>query len=482
MSASDRQQDLQSFRAPLSRRAMLKSTSTGFGLLAAATLLAEEARAARPHMSKAPHFAPRAKNVIFCYMSGGMSHVDTFDPKPRLAKEAGDPMPFKTERTMFNQDGNIFPSPWEFTRRGKSGIPVSALFPHIGEMADELCVIRSMTAKFMEHAQSNYYFHCGLPFAGFPSMGAWITYGLGSENRNLPGFVVTGGGGIPHGGINMMGNGFLPSVNQASLIHPGRQEPLRNVVPSEPDSRQRRQLDFVRRMDEGFLAKVGAYEPIEAAIANYETAYRMQSAVPELVDLAGETESTRRLYGVDSENPSTASYAKQCLLARRLVERGVRFVELTMVSTPGKSDGMGNPWDQHNGLELGHGANALTVDQPVGALLKDLKARGLLDETLVIFSGEFGRTPFAQGTIGRDHNPFGFSLWLAGGGVKKGFIYGQTDEYGYRVVENQCTVHDLHATVLHLLGLDHEQLSYHFGGRDFRLTDVHGHVIRGILT
>ena len=473
MSASARQQDLHSFRALPSRRAMLKSTSTGFGMLAAATLLAEEARAASPPTSKAPHFAPKAKNVIFCYMSGGMSHVDTFDPKPRLAKEAGDPMPFETERTMFNQDGNIFPSPWEFTRHGKSGIPVSALFPHIGEMADELCVIRSMTAKFMEHAQSNYYFHCGLPFAGFPSMGAWITYGLGSENRNLPGFVVTGGGGIPHGGINMMGNGFLPSVNQASLIHPGREEPLRNVVPSEPGSRQRRQLDFVRRMDEGFLTKVGAHEPIEAAIANYETAYRMQSAVPELVDLAGETESTRRLYGVDSENPSTASYAKQCLLARRLVERGVRFVELTMVSTPGKSDGMGNPWDQHNGLELGHGANALTVDQPVGALLKDLKARGLLDETLVVFSGEFGRTPFAQGTIGRDHNPFGF---------KKGFIYGQTDDYGYRVVENQCTVHDLHATLLHLLGLDHEKLSYRFGGRDFRLTDVHGHVIRGILT
>ena len=480
MSARIRAPRTEGLRAP-TRREMLRSASTGFGMLAATALLAEDARSAEPSGPRRPHYGAKVKNVIFCYMSGGMSHVDTFDPKPRLAKEAGDPMPFETARTMFNQDGNIFPSPWAFRRRGRSGIPVSDLFPHVGGMADELCVIRSMTAKFMEHAQSNYYFHCGLPFAGFPSMGAWVTYGLGSENRNLPGFVVTGGGGIPHGGINMMGNGFLPSVNQASLIHPGRDEPLRNVVPSEPGRRQRRQLDFVRRMDEGFLSSVGSHEPIEAAIRNYETAYRMQSAVPELVDLAGETEATRKLYGVDSPNPSTAAYAKQCLLARRLVERGVRFVELTMVSTPGKSDGMGNPWDQHGGLEVGHGANALTVDQPVGALLKDLKARGLLEETLVIFSGEFGRTPFAQGTIGRDHNPYGFSLWLAGGGLKKGFVYGQTDEYGYRVVENSCTVHDLHATVLHLLGLDHQSLSYRFGGRDYRLTDVHGNIIRGIL-
>ncbi len=472
----------------LSRRGWLAATSNGFGLVALAALLAEESHAepgppaARdPLALKAPHIPPQVQNVIFCYMSGGLSQVDSFDPKLRLAREAGQPMPFETARTMFNNDGNIFPSPWEFRSYGASGIPVSALFPHIGAMADELCVIRSMTAKFMEHAQGNYYFHCGLPFAGFPSLGAWVTYGLGSENRNLPGFVVTGGGGIPHGGINMMGNGFLPSVHQASLIHPGRKEPLRNIVPTERDERQRRQLDFVQRMDERYVASLGGHEPIEAAISNYETAYRMQSTVPELVDFGSETEATKKLYGIDSDNPSTAAYARQCLLARRLVERGVRFVELTMVSTPGKSDGMGNPWDQHNKLELGHGANALTVDQPVGALLRDLKARGLLDETLVIFSGEFGRTPFAQGTIGRDHNPFGFSMWLAGGGVKKGFVYGQTDEYGYRVVENGCTVHDLHATVLHLLGLDHERLSFRFGGRDYRLTDVHGHVIRGIL-
>lgn len=472
---------VQRSQSRISRRRMLQTTSTGFGMLAAAALLADEAAATNPQAARAPHFAPRVRNVIFCYMSGGMSQVDSFDPKPKLTQMAGEPVPFKAERTMFNNNGNIFPSPWEFKPCGKSGIPVSGMFPRIGEMADELCVIRSMTGKFMEHAQGNYHFHCGLPFAGFPSMGSWVTYGLGSENDNLPGFVVTGGGGIPHGGINMMGNGFLPSVHQASVIHPGRSEPMRNIASSTAGARQRRQLDFIRRMDQGFLADIGSHEPIEAAISNYETAYRMQSAVPELVDLGSESEATRALYGVDSSNPSTAAYAKQCLLARRLVERGVRFVELTMVNTPGKTDGMGNPWDQHDKLELGHGANALTVDQPVAALLKDLRARGLLDETLVLFSGEFGRTPFAQGTIGRDHNPFGFSLWLAGGGLKKGFVYGQTDEFGYRVVENQCSVHDLHATVLHLLGLDHEKLSYRFGGRDYTLTDVHGHVLRGIL-
>ena len=475
-------------RSHLSRREMLCKTSTGFGMLALAGLMADTAyggtakvQTEPPLAPKKPHFSPQVKNIIFCYMSGGLSQIDSFDPKPRLAQEAGQPMPFKTERTMFNQDGNIFPSPWGFTRYGESGIPVSDIFPNIGSVADELCVIRSMTAKFMEHAQGNFYFHCGTPFAGFPSMGAWVTYGLGSENQNLPGFVVLGGGGIPIGGINLVGNGFLPSIHQASLIHPGREEPLRNVAPKEADRLQRKHLAFVNEMDETFLSSLGGHEPIEAAINNYEIAYRMQSAIPELVDISGESEATKKLYGLDSESTPKAVYARQCLMARRLVERGVRFVELTMVSTKGKTDAMQNPWDQHKKLKEGHQANAFTVDQPIAALLKDLKARGLLDETLVIFSGEFGRTPFAQAADGRDHNPLGFSVWLAGGGLKKGFVHGQTDEYGYRVVENKCTVHDLHATVLHLLGLDHEHLSYRFGGRDYRLTDVHGHVIHDIL-
>ena len=475
------------FHPGFSRREMLRRTSTGFGMLALSALMADPAyaglvpdRRENPLAPKPSHHQPRVRNVIFCYLSGGLSHVDSFDPKPRLDKEAGDPMPFRTERTMFNMDGNILPSPWKFKRYGSSGIPVSDLFPHIGSVADELTVIRSMTAKFMAHAQANFYFHSGMPFAGFPSMGAWISYGLGSENRNLPGFVVLGSGGIPLGGISIFGNGFLSAVHQGSFIFPGRQDPLGNIRPRETGSLQRRKLSFVNELDREFLAGTAGHSQVEAAIRNYETAYRMQSSVPELVDLRGETPATRKLYGIDSANPAKAAYARQCLVARRLVERGVRFVELTMVRGDGQG-GMSNPWDQHAKLVHGHGSNALAVDQPIAALIKDLKARGLLDETLIIFSGEFGRTPFVQGKDGRDHNPFGFSLWLAGGGLKKGFIYGATDEYGYRVVENRQTIHDLHATILHLMGLDHQALSYRFGGRDFRLTDVHGHVIQGIL-
>ena len=471
----------------LTRREMLRQTSTGFGMLALSALMADSSYAGLGHeladgplAAKTPPLAPRVKNVIFCYLSGGLSHVDSFDPKPRLAAEAGEPMPFQTERTMFNDDGNIMPSPWEFTRYGQSGIPVSALFPHIGSVADELTVIRSMTAPFMEHAQANFYFHCGMPFIGFPSMGSWITYGLGTENQNLPGFVVLGSGGVPIGGVNLFGNGFLPAIHQGSMIYPERAEPLNNVRPSETDRQQRDRLRVIGDLDSGFLERIGGDRQVEAAIDNYEIAYRMQTAVPELVDLAGETEATKKLYGLDSPNTSTAAYGRQCLLARRLVERGVRFVELTMVPIEGEGQS-GNPWDQHGKLEEGHTANAMTVDQPVAGLVKDLKSRGLLDETLVIFSGEFGRTPFAQGSNGRDHNPYGFSLWLAGGGLKKGFIYGQTDEYGYRAVENAHTVRDLHATVLTLLGLDYRGLTYRFGGRDIRLADVDGHPIRGIL-
>ena len=473
----------------LTRREMLRQTSTGFGMLALSALMADPSYAGlgqeladQSLAANTPPFAPRVKNVIFCYMSGALSHVDSFDPKPRLAAEAGEPMPFQTERTMFNRDGNIMPSPWEFTRYGQSGIPVSALFPHIGSVADELTVIRSMTAPFTDHAQANFYFHCGMPFTGFPSMGSWITYGLGTENQNLPGFVVLASGGIPVGGVNMYGNGFLPVIHQGSIIYPERAEPLNNVRPSETDQQQRDRLRVIGDINAGFLERIGGDRQVEAAIDNYEIAYRMQTAVPELVDLAGETEATKKLYGLDSPNTSTVAYGRQCLLARRLVERGVRFIELTMVGTENTGQLDQSPWDQHSRLEYGHAANAMTVDLPVAGLVKDLKSRGLLDETLVIFSGEFGRTPFAQApNDGRDHNPYGFSLWLAGGGLKKGFIYGQTDEYGYRAVENAHTVRDLHATVLTLLGLDYRGLTYRFGGRDFRLADVDGHPIRGIL-
>ncbi len=471
-------------RPPLSRREMLRNTSTGFGTLALAGLMSDPAYGAvAPEVpTRAPHFEPKVKHVIFCYMSGGLSHIDSFDPKPRLAKEAGQPMPFETARTMFNQDGNIMPSPWDFHHSGKSGIPVSDLFPHISTQIDDVALIRSMTAKFMEHAQGNFYFHSGQPFTGFPSMGAWVNYGLGTESRELPGFVVIGTGGIPLGGINVFSSGFLPAEFQGSMLYPGSEEPLANIKPREEDVKQRRRLDFVRSLDRIYLERTSGNNQVEAAIKNYETAYFMQSAVPELVDIRGESEATRKLYGIDSTFPPKRNYAMQCLIARRLVERGVRFVELTMVDGSKRGTGnSSNPWDQHTDLIKGHTRNAYSVDQPVAALLQDLKARGLFDSTLVIFSGEFGRTPFVQGTNGRDHNPFGFSLWLAGGGVKGGTVYGATDEYGYHAIEGIRTVHDLHATVLHLLGIDHTKLAFRFGGRDFRLTDVHGHVINEVL-
>src|SRR4051812_35769978 len=477
--------------SPLTRRRMLERCSTGFGMLALAGLLADPAYSAAPVADpgpsgpRPPHpdFAPRAKNVIFCYMSGGVSHIDSFDPKPRVDRDHGKPMPMPIERTQFNNNGNLFASPWKFRPYGESGIPVSDLFPEIGGCADELAVVRSMTAKFSEHAQGNYFMHTGFPFLGNPSAGAWVNYGLGSENQTLPGFVVlrSGGSSVPHGGVGVFSNGFLPAVHQASLVDADAPEPVRNIKPREADAVQRRRLGLIEAMDRRFLDSVDADAPVESAIRNYETAYRMQSAVPELVDLSGETEATRRLYGLDDADPKTAAYGRQCLLARRLVERGVRFVELTCLSYDIGGGNWPNPWDQHGDIKNGHAKMAHQVDRPVAALIRDLKARGLLDQTLVIWAGEFGRTPFSQGTNGRDHNPFGFSLFLAGGGIKGGTIYGATDEFGYRAVEGACTVYDLWATVLHLLGLNHLDLTYRFGGRDIRLTDVHGHVLRDLL-
>ncbi len=462
-----------------SRREMLRRTSMGFGSLALSSLLAEDGRADSTG-ARAPHFPPKVKSVIFCFMSGAVSQVDSFDPnKPRLAKEAGNKMPFPIERTGGNNVGTIFPSPWGFKRYGGSGIEVGDLFPHIGSCVDDLCVIRSMTAHFEEHAQANYYFHTGQQIGGYPSIGAWVTYGLGSESRNLPGFVVLGSGEVPLGGVNVFGNGFLPNVYQPSMIFPERPEPLQDIAPKTGDAAQRKQLRFIDAMDRSFLKGLGENAQIESAIANYETAYRMQAAVPELVDLAGETEATKKLYGLDSESPHKVAYAKQCLLARRLVERGVRFVEITMVCPTGSG---GGAWDQHKGLKEGHRANAYCVDQPIAGLIKDLKARGLLDQTLVLFSSEFGRTPFAQGSDGRDHDPFAFTSWMAGGGVKHGFVFGATDEYGYKLIENPVSVYDLHVTILHLLGLDHERVRFRYGGRDFKPGDVHGNVVRGILS
>jgi len=468
----------------LSRRELLQRSASGFGIVALAGLLAENGRAAPAGASaRPPHFPARAKNVILCYMSGGVSQVDSFDPKPLLDKLAGQPLPQTIERTQFNNNGALMPCPWKFNNYGDCGMPVSDLFPHIGSCADELALVRSMTAKFSEHAQGNLFMHTGFPFLGYPTAGAWVTYGLGSESGNLPGYVVlhSGGSGVPHGGVGLYGSGFLPASHQGSVITADASEPIRNIRPRESDALQRRRLELIGRLDRQFARAAGADDEIEAAIANYEMAYRMQSGVPELVDLSGETEATHKLYGLDSPDPRTAAYARQCLLARRLVERGVRFIELSCLTCNIGAGNAPNPWDQHSKLKQGHELMALQVDQPIAALVKDLKARGLLDETLVVWAGEFGRTPFSQGSDGRDHDPFGFSVWLAGGGVKGGTIYGATDEFGYRAVDKIATVYDLWATVLHQLGLDHNELTYRFGGRDFRLTDVHGHVLKDLV-
>ena len=462
----------------LSRRKMLTTCSSGFGMLALQGLLGKY------QLSAKPHFTPKAKSVIFCYMSGGVSHIDTFDPKPTLKKFAGQPMPVRVERTQFNNNGNVFPSPFKFKRYGQSGIPVSSIFPKTAEMIDEIAVIRSMTSKVNEHAQGNYAIHTGFPFMGHPTAGAWINYGLGNLNQNLPGFVVLHSGGSvpPHGGVGLYGSGYLPANNQGSILQVDKDEPIINVRPKESIFSQRKRLDFHKSFDQRFLQQVGNNRHIEAAIKNHEVAYKMQAAVPELCEIQGETDATKKLYGLDSPDIQKASYAKQCLLARRLVERGVRFVELSCLTEKLGAGGAANPWDQHGVLEKGHSAMAHQVDQPIAALLKDLKVRGLLDETLVIWAGEFGRTPFSQGSDGRDHNPYGFSIWMAGGGIKGGTVYGSTDEFGYHVTENKCDFYDLWATVLHLLGLNHENLTFRHGGRDLRLTDVHGRILNPILS
>jgi len=463
----------------ISRREMLAKTSTGFGALAWAAMKSQ-ASVLRPHRT------PTAKHVIFCYMSGGVSHVDSFDPKPRLRQDHGKPMPMPVERTQFNQNGNIFGSPFEFKQYGESGIPVSSLFPHVATCVDDIAVVRSMTSKFSEHGQANYFLHTGFPFLGHPSAGAWAGYGLGSENENLPGFVVlqSGGASTPIGGVGLFSNGFLPAQHQGTMIAADRENAVRNISPFDPIDIQRERLDFVQAQDRNFAESLPGDNEVEAAIENYETAFQMQAAVPELCDIRGETEATRRLYALDHSNKQTAAYGRQCLLARRLVERGVRFVELSCLPQNDNDDQFGNPWDQHGALEEGHTNMARQVDQPIAGLLKDLKARGLLDETLVVWAGEFGRTPFSQNAKdahGRDHNPYGFSIWLAGGGIKGGTIYGATDEYGYHVEDGKCDIYDLWATVLHLLGMDHKRLTYRHGGRDLRITDVHGHVIPNIV-
>jgi hypothetical protein len=473
--------------APLTRREMLLRCANGFGAVALAALMAEEQGRAGEQgreeglASKTQgtlaslHHPAKARSVIFLYMDGGPSQMDTFDPKPLLTRENGKPFGEKIEPTQFNNNGATLGSPWKFQQYGHCGAPVSELLPHVAECVDDIAFVRSMTSEFTEHTTANYFLHTGSPLQGRPSMGAWTTYGLGSECRDLPGFVVINGGLIPVGGLDNFGSGYLPATYQGSIFRPDRPA-VANVEPSEPKRElQQSKLELLKRLDSQAAEQFGRNDAVESAIGNYELAYRMQMAVPGLMDLSNETPATQKSYGLEADWPQTRVYGRACLLARRLVERGVRFIELTC---PGTS---GDRWDQHGGLKKGHEENARSVDQPVAALLKDLKARGLLDTTLVVWAGEFGRTPFAQGTDGRDHNPFGYTIWMAGGGVKGGTTFGATDEYGYKAVENKVTIHDLHATMLHLLGVDHTKLTFRFSGRDFRLTDVHGEVMREII-
>lgn len=466
----------------MSRREMLNKCHIGFGSLAMFGIWSS----ATPSLAKSlspgghnvgPHFAPKAKSVIFLYMDGGISQVDSFDPKPRLTVENGqDPyQKFKVDATQFNNIGKILKSPWSFKQYGESGMWISELFPHIATCVDDIALIRSMVSDFPEHTNANYFLHTGHGLQGRPSMGAWTTYGLGTDNKNLPGYVVLDGGLIPPGGLDNFKSGFLPASHQASIFK-ARDIPIENVEPLEIDDQlQDHKLAFARGKDRDLLKHLGANDEIESAIKNYELAYLMQSSVPGLADMSSESKATKRLYGFDSEDPHTRGYAAQCLMARRMVERGVRFIELTCPRV--KAD----RWDQHNNLRQGHTLNAHAVDQPIAGLIKDLKSRGLLESTLIVFGMEFGRTPFAQGTDGRDHNPSAFSIWLAGAGIRGGTTFGTTDEYGYRVVEHPTTIHDLHATMLYLLGIDHEKLTYRFSGRDIRLTDVGGNIIKQIL-
>ncbi|MBM3737470.1 MAG: DUF1501 domain-containing protein [Acidobacteria bacterium] len=444
--------------------------------LAATALYAADQRTVEPLAVRQSHFRPRARSVVFLFMDGGVSQVDSFDPKPRLQKDSGNPLPLARPKLVRAESTTLLGSPYQFKRYGQCGADVSEMFPHVGQCADDLCIIRSMVADHSEHTAANYFMHSGSGLQGRPSMGAWVTYGLGSPSRNLPGYIVLDTGMIPPGGLDIFGSGFLPASYQGSLFR-NRPVPVADILPKDPPQRQRAKLDLLRDLDRRALDHYGPVTEMEAAVANYELAFRMQGAVPELTDISSETETTRKLYGLD--DPATEEFGRSCLLARRLVERGVRFVELL---SP-KREGF-DRWDQHASLRDGHLTNAKATDKPIAGLLRDLKSRGLLDETLVLWSGEFGRSPTAQGSgdkVGRDHHPYAFTCWMAGGGVKGGLTYGSTDDFGFYVAEKRVHVHDLHATILHLLGFDHKRLTYPFSGREVRLTDVHGEIVQSIL-
>ncbi|MEW4530297.1 MAG: DUF1501 domain-containing protein [Maioricimonas sp. JB045] len=469
---------LSSLHALQTRRQLLKTSAVGFGHLALQALLGQESSAAstNPLVPQQPHHPPRARRIVFLFMKGGPSHVDTFDPKPMLDRDHGKPLPFDLPRVTFAKQGNLLKSPWKFHQYGESGLPVSELFPHVARHIDDLCILRSVYGTNPAHGGALLKLHTGSDQFVRPSMGSWVTYGLGTENENLPGFITICPT-LAHGGVNNWGAAFLPSycqgtpIGNASLA--AAQAKVKHIRNSRIDpALQRRQLDLIAAMNRDHLESVGTSQALEGRLNSFELAYRMQSSMPEIQDLSSESEATQQLYGID--DPVTEDFGRQCLMARRFLEEGVRFVQVTHSDSEVQ-------WDQHSNLYQGHTKNAAEVDKPIAGFLTDLKARGLLDDTLVLWGGEFGRTPTAQGSNGRDHNPHGFTMWMAGGGVKGGYAYGATDEYGYYAAENKMHVHDLHATMLHLLGLDHERLTFRYAGRDFRLTDVAGRVATDIF-
>ncbi|MBI1373218.1 MAG: DUF1501 domain-containing protein [Phycisphaera sp.] len=420
--------------------------------------------------AQSPHMTPRAKRVIFLFMHGGPSHVDTFDYKPKLQTDDGKSLPFDAPKNI-SAKPTLLASPWKFAQHGESGQWVSELLPHTAAMVDDLCVIRSMHSRGQSHGQAVSMIHTGSDNLVRPSMGAWVSYGLGTENADLPAFMVLGPS-TAHGGPRNYGSAFLPASHQATAIGAngslgdGR---ISNLLGKLPRTEQRRQLDLIQSFNRDHLAQAGHDDQIEGAIASYELAYRMQGVAPHVLDMSAESDHVKDMYGIGDKETDT--FGKLCLQARRLAEAGVRFIELAT----------GNIWDQHSNLLKGHEANARKTDKPIAGLLADLKQRGMLEDTLVIWGGEFGRTPIVQGKNGRDHNPQGFTVWMAGGGVKGGLSYGETDEYGYYAMRNKVHMHDLHATMLYLLGMDHERLTYRYAGRDFRLTDVYGHVVKDIV-
>jgi hypothetical protein len=454
---------------------MLSTVANGFGLLGLAGLVAEapareaspnRASAGNPLALKPTHHAPKARRVIFLFMNGGPSHVDLLDPKPRLTSDHGKPLPFEKPKLSRTTTENLMASPYRFARHGESGIAISDLLPNLASCVDDLCVIRSMVADNINHPNACLQMFTGEQIFSRPSLGSWLLYGLGSETENLPGFVAI----CPSGGeAALWGSSFLPAAYQGTRVRDLNQ-PIANLrAQGVSPAQQRRQLDLIEQLDRRHQRLREEDSRLSAQIESFELAFRMQAQAPEAFDIQSEPEATRQLYGIHQSH--TEAFGKQCLIARRLVERGVRFVQLHSEAN----------WDHHTGITTALPECCAGMDLPAAGLIKDLKSRGLLDETLLVWGGEFGRSPVAQKGDGRDHHPYGFSMWLAGGGVKGGIVHGATDEFGWYAAQDRVHIHDLHATILHLLGIDHERLTYRYGGRDYRLTDVHGRVVEQII-